>query len=210
MAKDNSNLLIAAGALTLAAIVLGGSETNSSTITPVQLTPGSPVEFVVKNYPMALAAQKQFPNIPWQLFLAHAGLESGFGKHAPENNFYGTKPGKLWKGKTQLLTTHEILPKRSGYKFPEVISVIDSTKYPGKFDWKVKDYFRAYNSPLEAFLDYGHFISSGCYKNATASGTIAQKIQKIKDCGYATDPGYVQKLLKLIDLVELTVKKFAK
>lgn len=210
MAKnDNNGLLLAAGGLTLAVIFLSQSDKSNPKVT-VPLTKGGAVEFIVNNYPMALAAQKKYPHVPWQLFLADAGLESGFGKHAPEFNFYGTKPGKAWTGKKQLLTTHEILPKKTGYNFPEVISVTDSVKYPGKYDWKVKDYFRAYNSPLEAFLDYGAFITHGCYKNATDAPTIAQKIQKIKDCGYATDPGYVAKFLKLVELVELTVHKFVK
>ena len=214
MAKENNTIIFAAGAITLAAIVLGSSSNGKpspgATYQPKFVMSGSAIEFITKMYPVALAAQKVYPKIPWQLFLTFSGLESGFGKHAPEWNFFGTKPGKAWQGKTQLLTTHEILPTKSGYNFPEVISITDSTKYPGKYDWKVKDKFRAYNSPLEAFLDFGAFISRGCYKSAADVPYISQKLQILKNCGYATDPGYVAKQLKLVELVQEVVTKYIK
>lgn len=212
LGKDNKNKIVIAAGFGLAALVLASTGDKKSTPPKVyapKITGGS-VEFIKKMYPVALAAQKQYPKIPWQLFLTFSGLESGFGKSAPEWNFFGTKPGKAWKGKTQLLTTTEVLPKKTGYNFPEVISVTPSTKYPGKYTWKVKDRFRAYNSPLEAFLDFGAFISKGCYAKAANLPYINQKLQQIKDCGYATDPGYVAKQLKMVSLVQETVNKLLK
>lgn len=212
LGKDNKNKIVIAAGLGLAAIILASSD-SKKTSPPKTYAPkitGGAVEFITKMYPVALAAQKVYPKVPWQLFLTFSGLESGFGKHAPEWNFFGTKPGKAWKGKTQLLTTTEILPKKTGYNFPQVISVTDSTKYPGKYTWKVKDKFRAYNSPLEAFLDFGAFISKGCYAKAANLPYINQKLQQIKDCGYATDPGYVAKQMKLVTLVQDVVNKYVK
>lgn len=212
MAETNNNKLLIAAGLGLAAFVLASSGDKKSAPPKVyapKITGGS-VEFVTKMYPVALAAQKVYPKIPWQLFLTFSGLESGFGKHAPEWNFFGTKPGKGYKGKTQLLQTTEILPKNTGYNFPQVISVTPSTKYPGKYTWKVKDNFRAFNTPLEAFLDFGAFISKGCYAKAANLPYINQKLQQIKDCGYATDPGYVAKQLKMVELVQEVVKKVIK
>lgn len=211
MKQNNSGIILAAAGLGLAAVFLAGDKKKSPGQAPPKYVPkitGGSVEFITKMYPVALAAQKVYPKIPWILFLTFSGLESGFGKHAPGWNFFGTKPGKAWKGKTQLLTTTEVLPKNTGYKFPEVISVTPSTKYPGKYTWKVKDNFRAYDTPLQAFLDFGAFISRGCYLKAADLPYINQKLQAIKDCGYATDPGYVAKQMKLVQLVQDVVKKY--
>ncbi len=211
--SDNGTFILAAG-VSLAVIALASSKQNAGTQTPAPYKPpiikGGPVEFIKTYYPVALAAQKLYPQVPWQLFLAFSGLESAWGKAAPRYNFYGMKPGKAWKGEKQLITTHEILPRKTGYNFPEVISVIDSTKYPGKYDWKVKDYFRAFNTPLEAFKSFGDFITHNCYGKAITAATIHDKVQKIKDCGYATDPGYVKKIDNLVVLVEQAVKQFVK
>ena len=199
-------VIAAIGLVAAFALLSSDKKTVSKPFTPK--ISGGAVEFIVKMYPFALAASRLFPGVPWQLFLTFSGLESGFGKHAPEWNFFGTKPGKNYKGKTQLLTTHEILPKKTGYNFPVVISVTDSVAHPGKYDWKVKDNFRAYASPLDAFKDFGAFVSKGCYKKALTLPTINEKIASIKNCGYATDPNYIAKQLKLVALVEQTVKKF--
>lgn len=209
MQKGSNNIiLLAAAGLGLAAVVMSSKKNTAPPKYVPKFTSGGSVEFIAKMYPVALAAQKVYPKIPWQLFLTFSGLESGFGKHAPQWNFFGTKPGKSWKGKTQLLQTTEILPKKSGYSFPQVISVQDSTKYPGKYTWIVKDNFRAYDTPLQAFLDFGAFISKGCYQKAADLPYINQKLQAIKNCGYATDPGYVAKQMKLVELVQDVVKKF--
>ena len=198
-----------AAGLGLAVLVLSQSDTSKKPPTP-KYTPtfasGSSLDFIKKMYPVALTAQKLYPKIPWQLFLSFSGLESGFGKHAPQYNFFGTKPGKGYTGQTQLLQTTEILPKATGYKFPAVIKI--EPYKDGKYKWTVKDHFRAYSSPLEAYRDFGAFVSKGCYKKAENVPGVIQKLQQIKDCGYATDPGYVEKQKKLIALIEETVHRF--
>lgn len=212
MQRANDNTFLIAAGVTLAAIVLGSSNSNTApgaAFVPKSVSTG-PIKFITSHYPTALQAQKFFPKVPWQLFLTFSGLESEFGKHAPQWNFFGTKPGLNYKGKKQLLTTHEIFNTKSGHSFPEIISITDSVTHPGKYDWKVKDYFRAFDTPLEAFKDFGSFVSHGCYAHALDLPTINEKLAGIKKCGYATDPDYVNKQMKLVKLVEETVRRYVK
>lgn len=211
MGKKSSNgLLIGASATALALffILKSGKENKKPIVTTVNKA-GSATDFFVSNYPFAVAANKVYPQIPIEIFLSFSGVESGFGKHAPKFNFFGTKTGKNYTGQKQLLKTTEILPKSTGYNFPEVIAV---KKLPsGKYHWTVRDYFRAFNSPLEAYLDFGKFITSGRYKKALGTiysiDEIVNKIQKIWAAGYATDPNYVSKHRKMVTLIKDVIKK---
>ncbi len=56
--------------------------------------------------------------------IAQAALESGWGKSAPGNMFFGVKASKTTpENKKQLLATVEVLSdEKQGYRFPEVIS----------------------------------------------------------------------------------------
>ena len=221
MAKNNNTILFGAAGLGLAALLLLGKKTPPPTPAAVKSFTGSPTDFIKQMYPYALAAKKVYPKVPYQLILAFSGLESGWGKAAPGFNFFGTKPGPAWKGEKQLITTTEILPKKSGYNFPKVISVTDSTKYPGKYTWKVQDYFRKYPTPLDAFLDFCKFITSGRYAKAFLNSDIksiiagidimpldpedGDGINGIWKAGYATDPGYVDKIMKLVDVINKVI-----
>lgn len=215
MSKNTNNILFAGGA-TLAAIVLFSS-VKGNKVPPDATLPipsytrgiydGKPSTFIKFNYPFALQAQRLYKQVPVQLILAQSGLESNWGKAAPGNNFFGVKAGKNWKGEKQLLKTTEILPRNSGYSFPEVISV---TQLPsGKFRWVVRDYFRKYDSPLGGYLDYCKLITSGRYADNYKKGDVYSIIDEIKKDGYATDPNYTVKLKKLADLVSNQIRTFA-
>lgn len=210
--NSNTGLLFGAAAIAAALIVFSKDESKPLPKTNTLKPSKTPVEFIINNLPFAIEANKKYPQIPIEIFLSFSGLESGFGKHAPRFNFFGTKPGKNYKGKVQLLKTTEFLPKGTGYNFPKVYEV---KKLPsGKYHWKVDDYFRAYDSPLDAYLDFGHFITSGRYKKALGSiysvPEIVEKIRKIWAAGYATDPNYVSKQQKMVILIKDVIKKYAK
>ncbi len=214
--KSSTGLLIGAGAAALALIALSSSESAPKAQETVKETAlkvsGKPVDFIIANLPYARAANKVYPQIPVEVFLSFSGLESGWGKNAPKFNFFGTKPGKGYTGMKQLFKTSEILPKAAGYNFPKVYSI---TKRPdGKYRWVVDDYFRAFNSPLEAYLDFGKFVTSGRYKKAFGTvysvPEIVAKIRKVWEAGYATDPGYVGKHEKIVTLIKEVINKFGK
>lgn len=204
MAKNDGNIILGAAGLTLAALIIFNSDKKKPQTTKTAFT-GSPTDFIKKMLPYAIQAQKSYPKVPIQLILAFAGLESGWGKSAPGFNFFGTKTGSAWTGEKQLIDTTEILPKKTGYNFPKVYSITDSTKYPGKYTWKVADYFRKYPSPTEAFLDFCKFITSGRYANAYTSKDIRTIVTNIWKAGYATAPGYVDAIMKLVDTINKVI-----
>lgn len=165
---------------------------------------GKPTDFILKMYPFARAAVTQFPQVPVELALALSGLESGWGKSAPQFNFFGTKPGKNYTGKVQQFDTTEVLPKASGYTFPKIYSITPRTD--GKFTWKVRDTFRAFDNPTAAYVDFCHFITSGRYQGCYKSRSIQDIVTCIWKAGYATDPDYPAKIMKLVGVVQQVIK----
>lgn len=168
--------------------------------------------FINKYSQFAKEAEK-ITGVPALVTLAQSALESGWGKSAPKNNFFGHKADRNWKGEKQLLTTSEILPStdKSNYKFPQVLSVTPYLDSSGKqrrnsknellFRWLVKDNFRAYPTPLEAFIAHGNFIKNNeRYKKAFQTDTPEGFAIEVAKAGYATDPNYSNKLINLISL----------
>lgn len=156
-------------------------------------------DFKDRFYQYALNAQDK-TGVPALFMLAQAALESGWGEHIPGNMFFGIKAGKNWTGNKQLLTTTEyhLVDNRS---YPEVISV---HKMPnGKFKYRVKDWFRAYDSPEGSFVDHCELLKSKRYQPAFQYKNDPYKFaDAIAGCGYATDPDYAKKIKLIIALLE--------
>ena len=154
------------------------------------------IEFVKKYIDYAKEAEKQ-NGIDYRITLTQAALESGFGKFAFGNNFFGVKAGKSWTGKKQLLKTNEE-SENGNLKFPEIISITPTVFKNGKagFIYRIRDWFRAYDSPLEGFLDRGKLIAtSRRYKAAMSfKNDPEQFFIEIQKAGYATDTQYAKKL----------------
>lgn len=147
--------------------------------------PASASEFVSR---LAASAQSasQTTGIPARYMLSQAALESGWGKHEIKRadgstsfNLFGIKAGKNWKGSTVEVTTTEY---------------VDGTPR------RVKARFRAYGSYQEAFTDYANLLRGNPrYASVLASGgderAFAHGLQR---AGYATDPQYAAKLLRIM------------
>ena len=154
-------------------------------------------DFVLKYYKDALDSEKA-TGVPALFTLAQAALESGWGKHAPGNMFFGIKAGKSWKGKRQLLRTTEYLSTPNSKAFPEVISVTPVGN--GKYKYVVRDWFRAYDSPRESFIDHGNFfIQNKRYSDAFKTKDSKAWATAVAKAGYATAPDYASILHKIID-----------
>lgn len=138
------------------------------------------------------------------IILTAAAHESAFGRYAFGNNFFGTKPGKNWTGKTQLLRTTEY-SINPNLKFPEILSRIQK-EVRGKLLWeyKVRDYFRAYDTPEEGFKDYINFIKSfkRYSKALEAKNDPIKYFSEIGKAGYATDSAYTVKLLNVYNQIK--------
>lgn len=162
-------------------------------------------EFIKKYYPFALATEQK-TGIKAIFTLAQAGLESGWGKKAYGNNFFGVKATKNTpENKRQLWTTTEFFKTDTHqHKFPQVISVTEQNEGKYKYMYKVKDWFRKYDTPEECFTDHADFF----FRNQRYAKALLVKddpyrfAEEIARAGYATDPAYASKLKNLMQKIE--------
>lgn len=163
----------------------------------------NPKEFVTAYLADAKKAEKD-TGISALAILAQAALESGWGKAAPGFCFFGIKDSDGVNGNEQLIVTTEY-SRRADLQFPEVISVTPVIRNGQKwFKYKVKDYFRKYNTPAESFTDHGNFfLYNKRYKAALAVKSDPYKfVDEIAKAAYATDPNYATLLRSIIKTIE--------
>ncbi|MHB1093210.1 flagellar assembly peptidoglycan hydrolase FlgJ [Thiobacillus sp.] len=147
--------------------------------------------FVQKLLPHAQAASAS-SGIPASFMMGQAALETGWGRSEirgadgqNSHNLFGIKAGGAWKGRTVDIVT---------------------TEYVNGKPQKQVDSFRAYDSYADAFRDYASLLRGNArYQNVIAQGQDAAGFaQGLQQAGYATDPGYAQKLMGVIRMVETT------
>lgn len=123
------------------------------------------------------------------LTVAQAILESAWGKSelaTGGNGLFGIKATKSWKGKVYCKDTKEC------YDGVNLVTVNNAT-------------FRAYDSWEESVEDHSAFLKANKrYKEVIGETDYKKACEAIKAAGYATDPDYVDKLVKLIEDYELT------
>lgn len=118
--------------------------------------------------------------------VAQALLESGWGKSqlsATYNNYFGIKKGSGWDGPTVTLPTKEVINGQT---------------------ITIKAEFRVYESPLESLKNHSRILSASRYSGVKGETDYRKAITIIKNGGYATDPGYVNKICKVIEQYGLT------
>lgn len=146
-------------------------------------------EFIEKVASLVIAENKKRKNPLFSsVVIAQACLETGYGKSSlmvKANAIFGIKATKSWSGKVYNAKTKEC--------------------YDGKTYTTITDCFRAYNSFEESISDYFDLITKNLrYKKALFSKSAKECIEAIKNGGYATDPKYVDSILKIIDSNKLT------
>ena len=148
-------------------------------------TPEDAAHFIAQIRPHAERAARSL-GVPTEAVMAQAALETGWGAHVPRqadgtpgHNFFGIKAHANWDGARVEKTTHEHLGGRMQ---------------------RVTATFRAYDSIGEGFDDYARFLKTNPrYAEALRQGSDAQSFaQGLQEAGYATDPAYAAKLLKLM------------
>jgi flagellar protein FlgJ len=146
-------------------------------------------DFTRTLWPYAAAAGQQ-TGIPPQFLLAHAALESGWGRSEPRSadgrnsyNLFGIKAGTNWTG-------------------PVVDAV--TTEYAGGNAERRVERFRAYGSYAEAFADYANLLKSQPrYAQVLGAQDAASFSRGLQSAGYATDPQYGKKLLRVIGSISI-------
>ena len=156
-------------------------------------------EFVNTYWPAALDAQRS-TGVPAIFALAQSALETGWGKHTPGNLMFGLKVGSGrnyggYTGQVQWLTTTEYASSDTA-AFPYIYPGYPIEEAQGRWKYRIKDKFRAYPSPKEAFVDWAGLLSS----NARYQKALQVKedpfafTEAIAKAGYATDPFYAEKV----------------
>lgn len=124
--------------------------------------------------------------IPAKFMLGQAALESGWGKReiraadgSASHNLFGIKAGRGWKGK--------------------VVEAV-TTEYVNGVAQKRIEKFRAYDSYADAFKDYaGLMRRNPRYEQVLANAQDVRGFaQGLQRAGYATDPQYASKLMRII------------
>ncbi len=161
--------------------------TTSSAASGGALTPTSGLvkTFKAGMAPHAAAASAK-TGIPASFMLGQAALESGWGSHEVvstkgqrSHNLFGIKAGANWHGKTVVAQT---------------------TEYVNGVAQHVLAKFRAYDSYADSFADYANLLTSNprFHKALANAQTPEQFARGLQQAGYATDPNYAAKLVRVI------------
>ena len=158
--------------------------TGQATLSRSVLPQAHVEQFVTRMLPAAQRAS-QASGMPAQLIMAQAALESGWGKREIRSddgktsyNLFGIKADKSWKGLVVEATT---------------------TEYVNGVAQKTQATFRAYRSYEESLSDYARFLTSNPrYANVLATRDPAEAAHGLQRAGYATDPDYGGKLVRLM------------
>jgi flagellar protein FlgJ len=137
----------------------------------------NPVEidgFVEQLRPMLVEAGRQLGVSP-RILLAHAALETDWGRAVVGNNLFGIKAGGLWQGAAVTTMTHEV---EGGSRVPREAAF---RAYPS-LDASVQDYVAL----IEGTQRYRGLVGLGDDAAAYGRGLIAG--------GYASDTDYARKL----------------
>jgi len=149
-------------------------------------------DFVQRMLPHALLASRE-TGLPAQQMIGQAALESGWGRReilnsdgSNSHNLFGIKAGENWHGKVVLSKT---------------------TEYHNGVASKPTEKFRAYDSYADSFRDYANLLSENPrYANVIEQGESAHGFaQALQKAGYATDPKYAEKLVRVIGRVNSLV-----
>jgi len=155
----------------------------------------TPKQFVSANLADAKICESA-TGIHYVATLTQAALESGWGKYAPGNMFFGIKDTDGVNGNEQLITTTEYT-RSSKNPMPVFISTTPVIKNGVKmFKHIGKDYFRKYNTPADSFKDHSRFFfENKRYANALkVRGDYNKFFEELQKAGYATDPNYANTL----------------
>ncbi|SDD63044.1 flagellar protein FlgJ [Cupriavidus sp. YR651] len=144
-------------------------------------------DFVNRMAAPAMAASRA-SGVPAKLIVGQAALESGWGRREILNpdgsttfNVFGIKAGANWKGPVAEITT---------------------TEYVDGQPQKVRARFRAYGSYDEACTDYARLLTTNPrYAGVVAANNADEAAHGLQRAGYATDPAYGEKLVRIMKKV---------
>ncbi len=150
----------------------------------------TPQRFVEELWASAEAAAAEL-GLPAEALLAQAALETGWGRHvmsggdgASSHNLFGIKADQRWQGGS---VRQETLEYESGLAV------------------RRRERFRSYASFEQSFQDYVALVKgSPRYAEALSKANEPESyFQALQDAGYATDPAYADKILRVMQGTEM-------
>lgn len=131
-------------------------------------------DYVEQYAPLAVECQ-QSDGIPASITLAQGLLESAAGRSrlaVEGNNHFGIKCHSTWQGPTML-----------------------------RDDDAPDECFRVYASAAESYADHARFLRGRRYQPlfALPAGDYRAWARTLRECGYATDPNYADRLVSIIE-----------
>jgi flagellum-specific peptidoglycan hydrolase FlgJ len=150
---------------------------QGTTVKPGPIDRSNPQAFLASAAPYAQQVQAE-TGIPANIMLGIAANETGYGKSAPGNNFFGIKGANPQTGATFNSPTWESV---NGQR-------VNTTAN-----------FRAYDDPAQSFRDFAVFLQSNPrYAEALKQTNDPEAfIRAVHAAGYATDPNWSSQVLSI-------------
>lgn len=164
-------------------IALGNSAPNQPIIHSTQEDISSAEEYI-QTYSNFAIQEMEKTSVIASIILAQGMLESGYGTSGlatKANNHFGIKCGSDWRGQT--------------YYY-------DSKENDNGTMVSRNSCFRSYNTAEESYRDHANYLSNRAnYALIFKANTKDYRFwaTKIQEAGYATDPQYAQKLIRIIE-----------
>jgi len=166
--------------------------TQTSKVLPSAYNENVQQGFVQRMMPHAVEASRD-TGLPVHQMIGQAALESGWGRReikmadgSNSYNLFGIKAGADWKGK---------------------VAEVRTTEYHNGVASKPVEKFRAYDSYADSFRDYAKLLADNPrYAKVLEQGESVQGFARaLQNSGYATDPKYADKLVRVIGKVNTLV-----
>ncbi|MFZ5650416.1 MAG: glucosaminidase domain-containing protein [Bacillota bacterium] len=118
------------------------------------------------------------------VIIAQAALESGWGRFVPVDKHTGKKSFNLFGIKGE---------GPAGYVLHDTVEIIDGKPV------MVEARFRAYHKWAESIEDHSLYLLSDRYLPVRQAADYREAARRLQDLGYATDPEYSSKLIRIIE-----------
>lgn len=144
-------------------------------------------QFFATIAPHAREARDRF-GVPAAVSMAQSAQETGWGRSAPGNNYFGVK----CHGRPKSVVPYDCIEHRT-------------TEWENGQQVEITDSFRSYASMRDSVLDYANFLRSNArYEPAFRVSHDADAFaRELQVAGYATDPTYADSLIAIMKQKDL-------
>lgn len=118
--------------------------------------------------------------IPALLILGVSALETGWGLHAPNNNFFGIKATEKEKRSVGFQRTYEYENGKKEVRYCR---------------------FASYATPDESFEAFCKLLLTPRYSRAMRCFKLSDMVEAVAECGYSTSPLWSENVMKCIQMI---------